>query len=150
MEAKRCKVIEINFFKDKAMNDPSLSEQATTPDQSVVAADQAQPSMSQDNQRGVLLDADREVGGNQLQGEPANAPIATNFSSATAVGDAKLAGASGEMGAFSGNQQSAETGSVQLQNNPDVPSDRQDSLEGVLPDTDPMVLPNNPETNLPD
>ena len=132
------------------MNDLSLSEQATNPDQAVVATDQAQPSMSHDNQRGVMLDADREAGGNQPQGEPANVPIATNFSSTTTDGDPKLAGASGEMGAFSGDQQSAEEGSVQLQSNPDVPSDQQDSLEGTLPDTDPMVLPNNPETNLPD
>ena len=83
------------------MNDPSLSEQATNPDQAVVATEQAQPSMSHDNQRGVMLDADREAGGNQPQGEPVNAPIATNFSSTTTAGDPKLAGASGEMGAFS-------------------------------------------------
>lgn len=47
------------------MSNLSLSNQASNPDQSVVAANQAQPSMSNDNQRGVLLDGDRAAGGTQ-------------------------------------------------------------------------------------
>ena len=78
-----------------------------------------------------------------------DAPIATNFSQADATGDPKLAGASGEMGAISNDDQSAEKGSIKLQNNPDVPSQHADSASGKLPDTDPMVVPLDPETNLP-
>lgn len=131
------------------MSNPSLSDPAIDPDQSVVASQQAQPLTSQNVQGSALLDAGATAGGNQSEGEPIEAPIATNFSSATATADPKTAGVSGEMGAFSTNDLSTEKGSVNLHNNPDVPSDRMDSPQGKLPDTDPIGLPIDPATNLP-
>lgn len=132
------------------MSDPSLSDPATTPDQSVVSSDQAQPLIPQNVQGSAMLDADVEARGHQPEGKPIHAPIATNFSSATGTGDPKIAGAAGEMGAFSNPERSPETGSVNLHNNPDVPSDRSDSLQGTVPDSDPIGMPTDPDTNLPD
>ncbi|ARV57498.1 hypothetical protein BZZ01_01595 [Nostocales cyanobacterium HT-58-2] len=40
-----------------------------------------------------------------------------------------------------------EKGSVNLQNNPDLPSEQ---MQGNLPDTDPIEMPIDPETNLQD
>lgn len=132
------------------MSDPSLSDHATNPDQSVVASDQAQPLTPQNVQGSAMLDADIEARENQPEGEPINAPIATNFSDTSATGDPKIAGAAGEMGAFSSSERSTEKGSVNLHNNPDVPRDRSDSLQGTIPDTDPTGMPTDPDTNLPD
>ncbi len=129
------------------MSDPSLSDQATNPDQSVVASEQAQPLTSTNVQGSAMLDAQVAARGNQPEGDPTAYPIATNFSGATATGDAKTAGASGVMGSFSTNEQSAEKGSVNLQNNPDVPNAQ---MQGTLPNTDPIGMPINPETNLPE
>lgn len=126
------------------MNDPSLSEQATTTDRSAVASEQAQPLTPSNVQGSAMLDAHIAAGGNQPEGEPTNAPIATNFSEETSRGDAKTAGASGMMGPYS-DQQPSEKGRVNLQNNPDVPSDE---IQGTLPNTDPIGMPLDPETNL--
>ncbi|MBW4421824.1 MAG: hypothetical protein KME13_21825 [Myxacorys californica WJT36-NPBG1] len=132
------------------MSDPSLSNQATNPDQSVVASQQSQPLTPQNVQGSAMLDAHVEAGGTQPEGEPVNNAIATNFSDTTGAGDPKTAGVAGEMGAFSTDDPSAEKGSVNLHNNPDVPADRQDSLQGTLPDTDSTKMPIDPATNLPD
>lgn len=132
------------------MSDPSLSDQAANPDQAVVASQQAQPLTPQNVQGSAMLDAQAKARGNQPEGEPISAPIATNFSGATGTGEPKTAGVAGEMGAFSTNQAPAEKGVVNLHNNPDVPSDREDSLQGKLPDSDPIEMPINPDTNLRD
>lgn len=131
------------------MSNPSLSDLATNPNPSVVASQEAQPLTSQNVQGSALLDAAIATGGNQPEGEPIEAPIATNFSEATATGDPKTAGVSGEMGAFSADNPSGEKGSVNLQDNPDVPRDRLDSPQDKLPDTDPIGMPIDPSTNLP-
>lgn len=134
------------------MNDPSLSEQATTPDQAVIASEQAQPLTSQNVQGSAMLDTniEAEAEGNQPEGEPLDAPIATNFSRATATGAPKTVGANSEMGSFSTNKSAVETGTVNLHNNPNVPSDRQDSWQASLPDTDVIQQPTGADTNLPD
>jgi hypothetical protein len=132
------------------MSEPSLSDKATNPDQSVVASEQAQPLTPPNVQGSALLDSQAKAGENQPTGEPIDAPIATNASSATATGDPKTAGVSGEMGAFSGGASSPEKGAVNLQNNPDVPGDRANYSQGRLPDTDSVEVPIDPETNLPD
>lgn len=129
------------------MSDPSLSDQATTPDQSVVASEQAQPLTSTNVQGSAMLDAQVAAGENQPEGDPIAYPIATNFSGATATGDSKTAGASGVMGSFSTDEPSSEKGSVNLQNNPDVPNAQ---MQGTLPNTDPIGMPIDPETNLPE
>ena len=132
------------------MSDPSLSDQAVNPDQSVVAAQQSQPLTPQNVQGSAMLDAALEAGESQPSGEPISEPIASNFSNAAGTGDSKTAGVSSEMGAFSASGSSAEKGAVNLHNNPDVPSDRQDSPRGTLPDTDPIGMPTDPGINLPD
>ena len=129
------------------MSDPSLSDQATTPDQSVVASEQAQPLTSTNVQGSAMLDAQVAARGNQPEGDPIAYLIATNFSGATATGDSKTAGASGVMGSFSTDEPSSEKGSVNLQNNPDVPNAQ---MQGTLPNTDPIGMPIDPETNLPE
>ena len=132
------------------MSDPSLSEQSTNPDQSVVASQQAQSLTPQTGQGSAMLDADVAAGGNQAAGEPIDAPIATNFSTASGTGDPKTAGVSGEMGPFSTQDASAEKGAVNLHNNPDVPGDRGESPQGKLPNTDPIGMPIDPNTNQPE
>lgn len=106
------------------MSDPSLSDQETQPDQSVVASQQAQPLTQQNVQGSAMLDATIEAGAPQPEGTPISDPIATNFSTATDTDTAKTAGVSGEMGAFEKEQPIAEKGAVNLHNNPDVPGDR--------------------------
>jgi hypothetical protein len=128
----------------KNMSDPSLSDQATNPDQSVVASEQTQPLTSTNVQGSAMLDA-QVAAGNQPEGDPIAYPIATNFSGGTATGDAKTAGASTVMGPYSTNEQSSEKGSVNLHNNPDVPNAQ---MQGTLPNTDPIGMPIDPETNL--
>lgn len=127
------------------MNDPSLSDPATTPDKSVVASEQAQPLTSSNVQGSAMLDANIAAGENQPEGDPTNFPIATNFSKATATGDPKTAGASTVIGPYSTDEQSSDKGYVNLQNNPDVPNDQ---MQGTLPNTDPIGMPIDPETNL--
>ena len=126
------------------MNDPSLSDQATSPDQSVVASQQDQPHSSSNVAGSAMLDA-QATAGNQPEGEPITEAIATNFSGGAATGDAKTAEASSVMGPYSTDQQSSEKGSVNLQNNPDVPNAQ---MQGTLPITDPIGMPIDPETNL--
>lgn len=130
------------------MSEPSLSDSSTNPDQAVVSSQQAQPLVPQNAQGSATLDA--QAGGNHPQGEPANAPIATNFSDVEATGDPKTAGVSGEMGAFSKDAPLAEKGSVNLHNNPEIPNDQNDSPQGKMPDTDSIGMPTDPATNLPD
>jgi hypothetical protein len=132
------------------MSDPSLSDQAVNPDQAVVASEQSQPLTAQNVQGSAMLDARVEVGGSQPEGDPISAPIATNFSGATGTGDAKTADVSGEMGAFSTVESSDEKGVVNLHNNPDIPANSSDSLQGVLPDTEQIGMPTDSATNLPD
>jgi hypothetical protein len=128
------------------MSDPSLSDQDIHPDQSVVASQQTQPLTQQNVQGSALLDANA-AGTPQPEGEPISNPIATNFSTAEAD-TAKTAGVSGEMGAFE-QEHPAEQGAVNLHNNPDIPGDRE-SPQSELPDADPMTLPIDSDTNLPD
>lgn len=132
------------------MQNPSLSDQDIHPDQSVVAAQQAQPLTQQNVQGSAMLDADIAAGAPQPEGAPVSDPIATNFSSTTANGDPKTAGTASEMGTFAAPTATAETGRVNVHRNPDVPRDRPDSPQGTLPDTDPMTLPIDASTNLPD
>ena len=132
------------------MSDPSLSDQAVNPDQAVVSSQQSQPLTAQNVQGSAMLDAQVAAGGNQPEGEPVSAPIATNFSETTGTGDPKTAGVSGEMGAFSKEESAIERGAVNLHNNPDVPADSNNSLQGVLPDTEQIGMPIDPAANLPD
>lgn len=127
------------------MNDPSLSDQATTTDRSTVASEQAQPLTPKNVQGSAMLDAHIAAGGNQPQGDPANYPIATNFSTQTTTGDSQTDGAS-TITELSSEQQPSQKGRVNLQNNPDVPNDE---IQGTLPNTDLIGMPLNPDTNLP-
>ncbi|MBD1821569.1 hypothetical protein H6F51_03465 [Cyanobacteria bacterium FACHB-DQ100] len=127
------------------MSNPSLSDPATNPDQSVVASQQAQPQVPTSVAGSATLDAQTAAGGVQPEGEPISAPIATNFPAATEAGNARTAGVSDVRESSTGGQ-SSDKGSVNFQNNLDVPSDRVQNL----PDTDSLELPNDPETNLPD
>ena len=75
-------------------------------------------------------------------------PIASNFSSTTGTtGDAKTAGASTIAGSYLADGEQSEKGVVNLHNNPDVPSS---DAQGTLPDTDPIKLPIDPDTNHPE
>jgi len=126
-------------------NDPSLSNPATTPDQSAVASQQAQPNTPTNVAGSAMLDAKAAAGGQEPEGDPTNYPIATNFTTDDTTGDAKTAGASSMMGAYSQDEPISEKGSVNLHNNPDIPSDQ---MSGSLPNTDPVGMPIDPETNL--
>ncbi|MBW4562770.1 MAG: hypothetical protein KME32_16800 [Mojavia pulchra JT2-VF2] len=128
-------------------NDPSLSNPAITPDQSTVASQQAQPHTPTNVAGSAMLDAQAAAGGNEPEGDPTNFPIATNFPKAGVSGDPKTAGASTIMGPDSTDEQNSEKGSVNLQNNPDIPSDE---MQGTLPNTDPVGMPIDPETNFPE
>ncbi|MBW4443755.1 MAG: hypothetical protein KME10_21510 [Plectolyngbya sp. WJT66-NPBG17] len=127
------------------MSDPSLSDPATNPDQSVVASQQAQPQVPANVAGSAMLDAQTAAGEVHPEGEPISAPIATNFPGATDAGDARAAGGSDVRDSSTG-EQSSDKGFVNFQNNLDVPSDRVQNL----PDADSLELPNNSETNLPD
>ncbi|RUR76720.1 hypothetical protein ACF3DV_06900 [Chlorogloeopsis fritschii PCC 9212] len=130
------------------MSDPSLSDQATTPDQSVVASEQAQPLTDTNVAGSAMLDANVAAGETtNPQGEAIANPIATNFSEATATGDPKIAGVSSTTGPNTTNEQPSEKGVVNLQNNPDIPNEQ---MQGTLPNTDPIEMPTDPETNLPE
>ncbi|KOP23018.1 hypothetical protein AMR41_28485 [Hapalosiphon sp. MRB220] len=130
------------------MNDPSLSDQDTTQDQSVVASEQAQPLTDTNVAGSAMLCANAAAAETtNPQSEAIANPIATNFSGANATGDPKTAGVSGIRGPYSTDEQSSEKGFVNLQNNPDVPNE-QKLL--TLPNTDSTGMPINPETNLPE
>jgi hypothetical protein len=131
--------------KNMSENDPSLSNPVISPDRSVVASGQAQPNTPTNVAGSAMLDAQAAIGGNEPEGDPTNFPIATNFTKADASGDPKTAGASTIMGPYSTDEQVSEKGSINLQNNPDIPSDR---IQGTLPNTDPIGMPIDPETNL--
>lgn len=132
------------------MTDASTPKQASEPNQNITAAQQSQVYAPPDPGGSAMLDANITAGETtNPEAEEFADPIATNFSTANPVGDPKTAGASGEMGAFSTDTPSTEKGAVNLHNNPN-PGDRDHSLQGTLPDTDPMTLPSDPETNLPD
>jgi len=128
-------------------NDPSLSNPATMPDQSVVASQQEQPHTPTNVAGSAMLDAQATAGGQQPEGDPTNYPIATNFTQADTTGEPKTAGASSLMGVYSQDEAVSEKGSVNLHNNPDIPSDQ---MQETLPNTDPTGMPIDPETSLPD
>lgn len=133
------------------MTDASTPKQASEPDQNITAAQQSQVYAPSDPGGSAVLDANIAAGETtNPQAEEFADPIATNFSTATATGESRTAEVSGEMGAFTTNSPSTEKGSVNLHNNPDVPSSREDSPQGALPDTDSTGMPTDPETNLPD
>jgi hypothetical protein len=69
-----------------------------------------------------MLDAQATVLRNEPEGDPTNYPIATNFTTADATGDPKTAGASGVMGSYSKDELVTDKGSINLHNNPDIPS----------------------------
>ncbi len=75
-----------------------------------------------------------------------DAPTATNFSGATTVGDPQTTGVTTSQGVGTSEEQSLEQGHINLQHDPDVP---EPEMSGNLPDTDPVGLPIDPETNLP-
>jgi hypothetical protein len=126
------------------MNNPSLSDQATTPDQAVVAPEETQPHTPTNVSGSAMLDAHVETGGAQPEGDPIAAPIATNFSAAGAAGDAKTATASVTSEPLSAGQEQSEAGQVHLRSNPDVANDQ---MQGTLPNTDPIGMPIDPDTN---
>ncbi len=92
-----------------------------------------------------MLNAQAAAGGQEPEGDPTNYPIATNFIKVDTTGDPKTAGASSMMGAYSTDEAVSEKGSVNLHNNPDIPSDQ---MQGTLPNTDPTGMPIDSETNL--
>jgi len=128
------------------MTDPSLSDPAATPDRAVIASEEARPQAPTNVAGSAMLDAQVAAGGTQPQGEPVDAPIATNFSGATTVGDPQTAGVTTSHGVGTSEEPSLEQGRVNLQHDPDVP---EPEMSGNLPDTDPVGLPIDPETNLP-
>lgn len=128
------------------MTDPSLSDSATNPDQSTVASEQAQPLTHTNVAGSAMLDAQAAARDNQPQGDPIEAPIATNFSKATAAGDAQTAGVDVSMESSIQEESSSQKGSINLQNNPDAPGAEG---QGNVPDTDSMSLPSDQGTNLP-
>ena len=81
------------------------------------------------------------------EGEAIANPIATNFSSETGQADAKTAEASSIAGPYSADGEQSEKGRVNLHNNPDVPGS---DAQGTLPDTDPIKLPIDSDTNHPE
>ncbi|MBD1912104.1 MULTISPECIES: hypothetical protein [unclassified Leptolyngbya] len=126
------------------MNDPSLSDSSNNPDQAVISSEQAQPMAPTNVSGSAMLDARTATDGSQPEGEPISDPIATNVSRASS-GDAKTAGVSTTGGSFSTGEEHSP-GQVNLQNNPDLPDP---DMQGALPDTDPMVMPTDPDANLP-
>lgn len=132
------------------MNQPSRSDQETNPNPSVTSAQDAQPSIPQNAQGSAMLDANIEASKNQPEGEAIAHPTATNASDKDTTGVSKTADVSGRRGAFSTDDPSTEKGAVNLHNNPQVPSDRHESITGEMPDTDRIKRPIDPKTNLPD
>lgn len=128
------------------MNEPALSDQQTNPDQAVISSEQAQPMAPQNVSGSAMLDARAEAGEAQPEGDPVDYPIATNFSTASTPVGGKTADVATISGPFAADQE-ADKGQVNLQNNPDVPGDE---VQGTLPNTDPVTLPLDPDTNLQD
>ncbi|MUG98820.1 hypothetical protein F7734_43620 [Scytonema sp. UIC 10036] len=130
------------------MNDASMPNQATEPDQNMASSQQAQLHAPPNAGGSGMLDANIAAGvSTNPQGEVLDDPIATNFSSATGTGDAKSAEVSTVAGPYSSDREQSEKGSVNFQNNPDIPDTH---VPGTLPDTDEIGLPIDPETNLRD
>ena len=125
------------------MTQPNLSDQQTNPDQAVASSEQAQPMAPTQASGSAMIDAHAAAGADQAQGDPVEHPIATNFSNATAVGDAKTADVAAANGPFEADQ-ATEKGKVNLHNNPDTPNS---DLQASLPNTDPVSLPIDPNTN---
>jgi hypothetical protein len=129
------------------MSDASMSNQANEPDQSIASSQQAQPHASTSAAGSALLDANAASGKTtDPQGEPVAAPIATNFSRATAAGETDtVTVATNSESNFAG-QDNQETGKVHPQADTDVASDQIQEM----PDADPAQLPIDSEVNLPD
>ncbi|MBD1917845.1 MULTISPECIES: hypothetical protein [Cyanophyceae] len=126
------------------MSEPTLSNQQTNPDQAVISSEQAQPMAPTNASGSAMLDAHAAVGEAQPEGDPVEYPVATNFSTASASGDAKTADVATVSGTFTADQAS-EQGQVNLQNNPDTPGE---GMQGTLPNTDPVGMPLDPDTNI--
>lgn len=128
------------------MNEPALSDQQTNPDQAVISSEQTQPMASQNVSGSAMLDARAAAGEAQPEGDPVEYPIATNFSTASTPVGGKTADVATVSGPFAADQ-ATDKGQVNLQNNPDIPGDE---MQGTLPNTDPVSLPLDPDTNLQD
>ncbi|MBD2196832.1 MULTISPECIES: hypothetical protein [Calothrix] len=128
-------------------NDQSLSNPAIDPEKSVVTSQEAQPHIPANVAGSAMLDAQVVAGRNEPEGDPINYPIATNFVKADATGDPKTAGSASMMGTYSPDEPVSEKGSVNLHNNPEIPSEQ---MQGTLPNTDPIGMPIDSETNFPD
>ena len=131
------------------MSDASMPNQASEPNQEVGASQQAQVFAPPNAGGSAALDGNIAAGvSTNPEGEAIAHPIASNFSSATGTtGDAKTAGASTIAGSYSADGEQSEKGVVNLHNNPDVPGS---DAQGTLPDTDPIKLPLDPDTNHPE
>lgn len=126
------------------MSDATMSNEAASPDKAVAASDEYLPKPYAGGS--AMLDASIAVSEQAPpEGTPVEEPIATNTPEQRS-GEAKTARASGIAGAFEAEAGQNRDGQVSLQNNPDVPGV---GMQGSLPDTDPVQLPNDPETNLP-
>ncbi|MBD2106873.1 MULTISPECIES: hypothetical protein [unclassified Nodosilinea] len=126
------------------MSEPTLSNQQTNPDQAVIASEHAQLMAPTNASGSAMLDAHAAAGEAQPEGDPVESPIATNFSTASTSGDAKTADVATVSGPSTVDQ-SSEQGQVNLQNNPDIPGE---GMQGTLPNTDPIGIPLDPDTNL--
>lgn len=135
--------------QDKIMNPSKTSNQSNNPDQSVVSSDQAQPLVPPHASGSSLQSAQAETDGTtQPEGDPVEHPIATNFSAASSPGAAKTAAVSSTDGPFEAEQDPHGAERVTLQNNPHTPDD--ESVQGDLPDTNPISRPMDSNANLPD
>ncbi|MBD1834975.1 hypothetical protein H6F61_20320 [Cyanobacteria bacterium FACHB-472] len=127
------------------MSNASMPNQASEPNQEVGVSQQAQLFAPPNAGGSAVLDANIAAGtSTNPEGEAIAHPIASNFSSATGTGDAKTAGASTISGSYSTDGEQTEKGVVNLHNNPDVPAS---DAQGMLPDTDAIKLPIDPEVN---
>jgi hypothetical protein len=104
------------------MTDASMSNQAAEPDRDVASSQQAQVQAPPNPGGSAMLDANIAASESTgLEAEALDNPIATNFSSKPATGDAKTAGASTLASPDSAEQEQSEKGTVHLQNNPNPP-----------------------------
>ena len=126
------------------MSDATMSNEAASPDKAVAASDEYLPKPYAGGS--AMLDASIVVSEQGTpEGIPVEEPIATNTPEQRSD-EARIAGASGVAGAFEAEGEQEGDGQVSLQNNPDVPDG---GMQGSLPDTDLIQLPNDPETNTP-
>lgn len=123
--------------KQSIKNAPNQS-----PDQAVVASEQAQPMVPDRASGSTLQEAETEARQTQPEGAPVEHPIATNFSTASS-GDAKTAGASSVSGPYETDQTTTDRDRVSLQNNPNTPDD--EAVQGNLPDTQPIDSDTQPD-----